>query len=388
MKKALTFFLALAIMCSLVPAALAGWEDSFVTVKEYEDGTFKDVPANAWYLSAMVKCYETDLIRGKSATAFVPEGNITIAETVAIAARIFSIRTTGRAEFTQGSPWYRVYMDYADGHGIIQAEDYTDPNQPITRREFAGILNWSMDNLSKPEINQVDDRAIPDVPKDDPRYDEIYKLYRAGVLTGSDSKGTFRPDDPITRSEAAAIVARLIDPSLRKTITLRYEGLRYWRHDMGGVTFAIPMCYELEGASKDLLQMVANVDGAPASVLMITTAAEAQSEGWYYELQKRDVCDLLLDGVAESAGAEPAADAEYTDITLAGLSGMAASRDYGMMVEDVGITVPVRILAANSYDPAADTVIAIVVAVIAPELREVDYTAEFWKLLETAVPAD
>ena len=50
--------------------------------------------------------------------------------------------------------------------------------------------------------------------------DAVYLLYRAGVLTGSDSAGTFRPDSTIKRSEAAAIVTRMADPSLRQRITL------------------------------------------------------------------------------------------------------------------------------------------------------------------------
>ena len=40
------------------------------------------------------------------------------------------------------------------------------------------------------------------VPLDAAYADAVYRLYRAGVLTGSDSLGTFGPDSSITRGAA------------------------------------------------------------------------------------------------------------------------------------------------------------------------------------------
>ena len=51
--------------------------------------------------------------------------------------------------------------------------------------------------------------------------DCIYTLYNAGILTGSDAYGTFHPDDGITRAEVATIMARIIDPSQRKTFYIK-----------------------------------------------------------------------------------------------------------------------------------------------------------------------
>ena len=47
----------------------------------------------------------------------------------------------------------------------------------------------------------------------------VYTLYRAGIFTGS-AMGAFRPDDEITRSEVAAVAARIVDPSLRVPFSL------------------------------------------------------------------------------------------------------------------------------------------------------------------------
>ena len=49
---------------------------------------------------------------------------------------------------------------------------------------------------------------------------EIYTFYRAGILTG-DSKHNFNPGSSIQRSEVAAILARMMDSTLRQSLTLK-----------------------------------------------------------------------------------------------------------------------------------------------------------------------
>ncbi len=44
---------------------------------------------------------------------------------------------------------------------------------------------------------------------------EILALYNAGILTGNDKYGTFRPDSDIKRSEAAALICRIAIPDMR-----------------------------------------------------------------------------------------------------------------------------------------------------------------------------
>ena len=73
------------------------------------------------------------------------------------------------------------------------------------------------------QINWVINGAIPDVPMSSDYADAVYMLYRAGVLVGSDSTGKFNPDSTITRAEAAALITRIVDPSLRQSIELNGE---------------------------------------------------------------------------------------------------------------------------------------------------------------------
>ncbi len=67
-------------------------------------------------------------------------------------------------------------------------------------------------------MNQID--SLPDYGPEDPYWSSVSALYRAGVLTGDDIYGTFRPNSNIRRSELAAILVRLVRPEYRKIFTL------------------------------------------------------------------------------------------------------------------------------------------------------------------------
>ena len=57
--------------------------------------------------------------------------------------------------------------------------------------------------------------SLPDVNSGTPYRDAIFMLYRAGVLGGNDTLGTYNPDNSIVRTEAAAIITRVILPPTR-----------------------------------------------------------------------------------------------------------------------------------------------------------------------------
>ena len=153
---------------------------------------------------------------------FDPRGQVTLAQAVTMAARIHSIYHTGSENFTQGGgAWYQVYVDYAVGNGLLPADlRGADMNRAATRAEFARIFSAAMDDAGLFPINQVADGSIPDVRAGDGCYAAVYRLYRAGILTGSDAQGTFHPDSSITRAEAAAVVGRMGESGSRRSVTL------------------------------------------------------------------------------------------------------------------------------------------------------------------------
>lgn len=217
-KRICSLLLTAALMLGLLPSAFAGYEN-FVAQATYTPGQFTDVADSAWYADNVRAAYEYGLINGQSATRFAPDSSLTVAEAIKLAAGLYSIYNTGSAEFASSSPWYRTYVDYALQNGILKAErsDYT---QPASRAVFASVLAAALPADALGAINTIEDGAIPDVSSSASYADAVYLLYRAGVLTGSDSAGRFMPSSTIKRSEAAAIVTRMADPSLRRTFSL------------------------------------------------------------------------------------------------------------------------------------------------------------------------
>lgn len=226
MKRSFSAIMALVLClgCLVLPARAEEGLANFKPAARYVEGQFDDVGAGDWFHDNVAAVYELGLMVGNNGR-FSPEGKVTYAEAVAMAARLNSIYATGAAEFAQGSPWYQVYVDYALEQGIltVNADGETetqDMEAPISRRMFALILSRALPAEALPPVNQVEDNAIPDVKLGDDRAEEIYRLYRAGVLTGGDERGTFSPEEDIWRSAAATVVTRMAYRSLRMRFTL------------------------------------------------------------------------------------------------------------------------------------------------------------------------
>jgi len=169
---------------------------------------FKDVNSSAWYKDVVDNCYNYSLMMGDSENTFNPMGNITLAEVITTAVRIWCLNNPDDAKPTIGSsPWYQCYVDFAIEKKIINKNDFKDYTVPATRAEMAYILKNSVSSTNLAKLNDIN--SIPDVTKTDKYGEEIFKLYEAGILGGSDEKGTFYPNKNITRAEGAAIIARL-----------------------------------------------------------------------------------------------------------------------------------------------------------------------------------
>lgn len=217
-KRIYSLLLAVTLLLGMLPSAFAGYEN-FSAETTYTPGQFTDVSEDAWFVDNVRAAYEYGLINGQSATRFAPDSSLTVAEAIKLAACLHSIYHTGSAEFATSSPWYQTYVDYALQNGILRAarSDYT---QPASRAVFASVLAASLPSEALTAINTIEDGAIPDVSMSASYADAVYLLYRAGVLTGSDSAGRFMPSGTIKRSEAAAIVTRMADPNLRRTVSI------------------------------------------------------------------------------------------------------------------------------------------------------------------------
>lgn len=222
MRRLLSFLLIVVLVLTMLPATVLAAPsetmNNFTLSGAYKNDTFRDVPVGSWYAEGVANAYELGLMKGNDGL-FSPNGCVTLAEAVTMAARLHSIYTTGKDEFVQGSPWYQVYVDYSIKNGILAKDEYTDFTVPATRAQMAHIFAGALPEKELPEINTVS--SLPDVSADTLYSKDVFSLYRAGVLTGNDTKGTFTPNAYIDRCQAATIIARMALPSLRRTLNLK-----------------------------------------------------------------------------------------------------------------------------------------------------------------------
>lgn len=198
---------------------------SIVPILPLLDGQFPfvDVPVNSWYYASVRGAWENGLIDGVTAYAFKPDNQLTVAQAIKLAAALHQMQTSGSVTLTNGHPWYNTYLAYAIRNKVVGEEykSYTaaQMNAPVTRGEFVHILRGATNYYTV--RNEVADNAIPDVKVTDTYGADIYTFYRAGILTGSDAKGTFHAGNTIKRSEVSAILNRMYDVSARQSIALK-----------------------------------------------------------------------------------------------------------------------------------------------------------------------
>ena len=203
MKKTL---ISLALACLLavslaVPAAAA----------------FSDVPSTAWYAGDVNDVQKYGVIVGVGNNRFDPNGTLTLAQAVTMAARV---KADGDKNIPAGrnpSPWYQPYADYAADNGICKPGEFGDYNAPCSRLTMAALFYRVFPKATERDRNNV--TFLPDLDNNE-KTAPVFYLYRQGVLTGNDSLGTFEPQRTITRAETAAILNRVLDASKRKTVRL------------------------------------------------------------------------------------------------------------------------------------------------------------------------
>lgn len=223
MKKLFPLLLSFILLFSSVPSVHAAESmENFNKTNTYTQ-KFADVSQSSWYAENVAAVYELGLVNGKSETEFVPEGNITIAESITLATRIHNTYCGTNYAFASSSPWYQTYVDYATENGIIKTGQFENFDNLATRSDFAIIMSKALPKKEFNQINNVVHGNIPDLYAYMPCAESVYTLYNAGILSGSDEYGTFFPYSNIKRNEAAAIIARIALRSQRKEFILKSD---------------------------------------------------------------------------------------------------------------------------------------------------------------------
>ena len=226
----LALLLPLALLLSTGAQAAAGPSALLPRERVYE-GQFIDIDPDSWYYGYAVSSYEYGLFNGRG-NGFDPDADITVGELLALSARIHAAYVGDTIiEETDPFLWVWPYAVYLEEKGILD-ESVVGWALPATRAQLAAIFATSLpaecynalnDALVTRAYSSV--KYISDVTWRTPYRDQILWMYRQGLLGGMDDYGSYWPDATTTRAEVAAVVMRIVDPTLRITLSWNLEGL-------------------------------------------------------------------------------------------------------------------------------------------------------------------
>ena len=175
-----------------------------VTVKTAN--AFKDVNTNDWFYDDVMAAASAGIVKGQGDGIFAPKASVTRRDFAIMLCRVLGVDVEGTAvspfvdvnEYDYGI----VAIAYCAAHGIVNGyEDTTfQPNKTITRQEAAKMISAAMGVSNISDELYTDDAKIADWASD-----YVYMAKAAGLMKG-DTDGSFRPNDQITRAEAATIM--------------------------------------------------------------------------------------------------------------------------------------------------------------------------------------
>ena len=158
-------------------------------------GSFKDVPQNSWFASAVQYVTSSSLMNGTSAIAFSPSATMSRGMLMTVLARYAGESTEG------GTVWYEKGMNWAKNKGI---SDGSAPNRNITREQLAAMLyRYAGEPDGAADLSAYADTGSVSA------YAEkaVQWCVKNGILTGKTSS-TLAPEATATRAECAAMLQR------------------------------------------------------------------------------------------------------------------------------------------------------------------------------------
>ena len=206
-QRILSALLALCIVFSLVPTALAEKADDFT-----------DVSRSDWYYQFVDYVTSKGYFNGTSETTFAPADNMTRAMFVTVLFRFDGAKgDRSQSAFTDVAPgeWYTDAINWAAANRIVDGvgDGKFAPNDPITRAQMCTMIERYLALYKKawkvtlPETGSVsvmvDENAIPAYA-----LAAVKQCQRHGLVNGFED-GTFRPNELSTRAQVAAVIYRM-----------------------------------------------------------------------------------------------------------------------------------------------------------------------------------
>jgi hypothetical protein len=176
-------------------------------------GKFSDIDKNHWAISFIDSLKESNIVAGYPDGTFRPGANVKINEFIAM-----TVKALGFYYEAPADDWAKPYIDKALALKLIDAGQFNTYGKEINREQMASISVNAL-VLSELRPSTDDDVFICNEIRDFHKISDAYKQnaldsYKLGMTSGYPD-GTFRPLNLSTRAEAATLISKLIDSSLR-----------------------------------------------------------------------------------------------------------------------------------------------------------------------------
>ncbi|PIR52984.1 hypothetical protein COU76_03720 [Candidatus Peregrinibacteria bacterium CG10_big_fil_rev_8_21_14_0_10_49_10] len=195
----------------------ADFTDVVARLDDFSTPVFRDVNENQWFNPYVASLAEWEIVSGyKDASGnmtgeFKPGNSVTVAEVLKMAMKSAQIDET-KCDGTALNPyaqhhWVLAYVTCAEQMGIrlLRPTVLTQLDRPARRAEVLSVIHDAFGTQVLPLYSNYSDTAGHPLEAD------IAFATINGIVSGDtdamgNPTGTFRPDDPINRAEAAKII--------------------------------------------------------------------------------------------------------------------------------------------------------------------------------------
>jgi len=160
---------------------------------------YNDVHESAWYYTYVSELSQNSVISGYPDGTFKPEKPVTCGE----ALKLIMLAAGYEPKAATGSHWASGFLDHAIYEGLVDPNDITDLDAPISRQIIAHIAAKA---LGLPQSGIIS-------PFTDTSDGYVLSLYEIGIVQGSSENGAilYLPEKSMSRSEISAVIWRIND---------------------------------------------------------------------------------------------------------------------------------------------------------------------------------
>jgi hypothetical protein len=206
--------LAFVLFACAAPVYADSGTARFQKIQTYSSA-YTDMNDVSNYYREVVAVYEYGVFDESGFGSFRPDDPLASGEAVAYATKLYRLSNGISPDIAPSDPfvWYSGYVDYAAEEKIIEFP-YWGVSKFETPESGGAFLSLLSKIPSEDDLAPIDE-SITSVPGMENRreYGAMLLFYQSGVLWDSDR---FDPDATITRGEAMRLIARILDPDLRR----------------------------------------------------------------------------------------------------------------------------------------------------------------------------